>query len=382
MAVMWKHGLVFTASFCIGFAVCSVTASAQNQAETETQTRNQASPDTQTPSRAASFAGRVDEPVATVIYVEGAPQVARDGEVLPTPADFGSELENYDLIEAASGDLLELSLDPRLGVAGRLTLQPETVLSLEADPRLLRGSITVDLAGIAEGREFVLHTPGPGVSVRGTEFVIDVALTGDVLVAAREGIVEVSMNDGRRLFARSGRVVRYRRSNNSLRNVSVPNPELDGFRRSRRADARTTISGEPQRVTDDLLPAYRAARETFLNAYGSVMARRDILDAWVDAHRRRSSIAEEELSQQLARIEDSLTEAMGALRDFEPLFHRAEAIRRLVEEHPAASFTTLSEEVEADRQLFRRRMRVLRYMRKLHDAAVRTGGTPTATDAE
>ena len=335
------------------------------------------------------FPSAANERLATVIYVEGAPQLARNGEVVPNPVDFGFELQDHDLLETGADGLVELSVYPRVGIAGRITAQADTVLAFdmiapEPSPTLraeaeaverrlhvFRGSVSVDLAGMSEGAAFTVQTPSVHVSVRGTDFTVDVALTGAIVVSSVEGVVELAVPGGRRLFAQPGMVAYYRPAQELLRNVSVPGSRLSAFRRGRRANARAELRGNTEAVVQGLLREYRSARDEFSAAYAAVMTRRGILDAWVEAHRRRRGIPNEELRGQLGRIEEALADGITALRRFESVFYRAEGVHELLGDNEGESYTALAQQLAADRELYRRRMRVLRYMRKLQNAAAR-----------
>ena len=345
--------------------------------------------------------------VGTVVYVEGAPEVFRDGELMPNPADFGFPVESFDFFRTAAEDLLEIATNPDLGAEARIILQPDTELYLDMSvlrsrtnataPRntiaLIQGSISVVVDRLDRESSFEVATESATLGVRGTTFSVDVAFNGDVLVTAEEGRVEVRDERGGVLFADPARAVE-RLGPTRFRTVAVDTlapdrDEIRSFRRRWIADRLQELRRDPAAVVRAQAGRYLDAREDLARVYQALMARRDVLDRWIDEERRLLRPNADILPQQLDRVAPALRRALPVLQRYEGLHYRlrrtAEIYRteglnpelRVTDDLTAQELFAL---VEGDVAVFERRMNILRYVAKLY-LRRNEGALPEAEDA-
>jgi hypothetical protein len=334
--------------------------------------------------------------IGTVVYVEGAPAVFRDGEEMNEAVDFGFPVESYDFFRTGASDLLEIATDPAVGADARIILQPESALYLDmsvlresgagSGPRvveLVHGSLEVAVEQLTSEAAFEVRTDSTTMGVRGTRFLVDLAVTGDVLVSADEGRVEVRDEGGTVLFAEPGRVVE-RGEDSLFRNIPVEVSELSSFRREWAAERLRRLREDPLRVLRGQARRYLDAREDLGRVYRGVMSRRDVLDQWIDNDRR---LRREELSQlrrQRERIAPAIRQAIPVLRRYERLYYRLQRLVSVLEstgmdeelrvsrDMTVGEFFTL---LDGDAAVFERRMHFLRYSLKLF-ALRNAGGLP------
>jgi hypothetical protein len=332
--------------------------------------------------------------IGTVVYVEGAPAVFRDGREMNEPADFGFPVESYDFFRTGETDLLEISTDPAVGADARIIVQPESALYLDMSVmrpealstaggsvvELVHGSLEVAVERLTSEAAFDVKTDSTTMGVRGTRFLVDVAVTGEVLISAEEGRVEVQDEAGNVLFAEPGRVVE-RGEDDRFRNVPVELSDLSSFRRDWAAERLRRLREDPVRVLRGQARRYLDAREELGRVYRAVMSRRDVLDQWIDNDRRLRREDTAQLQRQRERIAPAIRQAIPALRRYERLYYR---LRRLVsvlesigvdQELRAARDMTVGEFftlLDGDAAVFERRMHFLRYSLKL--LALRSAG--------
>lgn len=330
--------------------------------------------------------------VGTVVYVEGAPQVFRDGEVMSNPADFGFPVESFDLLRTGSDDLLEIETNPDLGTEARIVVQPESVLYLDMSVlrsssdggsrsaiELVHGSMTVVVDRLSRDGTFEVAMDSTTLGVRGTTFNVDVAFNGNVLVTAEEGRVEVRDARGRILFADPERAVEWL-DPARFRNIGLGTavPDRDGIRSFRRrwiADRLQELRRNPAALLRVQAQRYLEARQELTRVYRLLMARRDVLDQWIDEERRLLRSSRDARSRQLERVAPHLRSALPILRRYERLHYQ---LRRTAElyraegldpELPVTDDLTAEELfalVEGDVAVFERRMNVIRYVAKLY----------------
>jgi hypothetical protein len=336
--------------------------------------------------------------IGTVVYVEGAPAVYRDGQEMNEPADFGFPVESYDFFRTGELDLLEIETDPAVGADARIVVQPESALYLDMTVlrgrgeesasgaengrgeqqgvgivELVHGSLEVAVSRLTADAAFEVKTDSTTMGVRGTRFVVDIAVTGDVLISADEGRVEVRDGAGSVLFAEPGRVVE-RTDDRRFRNIPVDVSNLSSFRREWAAVRLEQLREDPLRVLRAQARRYLDAREQLGTVYRGVMRRRNILEEWIDNDRRLRREDPSRLRERRERVAPALRRAIPVLRHYERLYYRLQRLApvlqrigidpelRVTEDMTVGEFFDL---LDGDSAVFERRMHFLRYSLKL-----------------
>jgi hypothetical protein len=133
-----------------------------------------------------------------IIYIEGEVNISRQGDFLPDyEVDMGLFLETDDVIRTGLDGYVEIELTyPDQG--SLLKVQPDTVFFLEEKRstsnstvrvNLLTGAIGMKVSKLARNESLNVETQTAVMGIRGTEFIVNRATTGEILVTCNEGKV-------------------------------------------------------------------------------------------------------------------------------------------------------------------------------------------------
>lgn len=327
----------------------------------------------------AVAAAPADE-VGTIAYVEGYPSLVRNGKTIYEEIDFGFRVESFDAFRTDSRSALDLAFDPQTGIDATIAIEPDTQFTVEVERLrsgsmgaidLIAGSVNVVARSLADGARFQIRTATASMGVRGTTFSVTGAPGGELLVATEEGLVEVTSEEGRTLFASPGEAVEIDDGSALFRTVRYDRDALQDFRaewRDRRIERFVERADEILRFYGR---RYLDARDEFIDAYTELMSHRDVLDAWMDESSRgvrpRAGALRErrELAAALLRVR-------AAARRFEPVAARLDRmepfVRELVPEvelRPGVTAADLYRLVANDRGAMNDRIATIRYALKL-----------------
>lgn len=180
---------------------------------------------------AQSFSGRV-------VYSEGSAELYRAGERLDQgQLNPGTAIEARDLVVTQANGLVQIELTYPGGDAAMVTVQPESSFTFEVDDAnggeveasVQYGSTAFQVDRSSRDDRFRVRTRTAAMGVRGTEFSVDIAVDGSVLVACSVGSVAVSGDESREYRAEPGSVVEAI-ADGELRSESVAVDALDTFR--------------------------------------------------------------------------------------------------------------------------------------------------------
>ncbi len=328
---------------------------------------------------AAAVAAQADE-VGTIAYVEGYPSLVRNGKPIYEEIDFGFRVESFDSFRTDSRSSLELAFDPQTGIDATVAVEPDTQFTVEVETLrsgptgsvdLIAGSLNVVARSLADGARFQIRSATAAMGVRGTVFSVTGAPGGELLVTTEEGLVEVTSEEGRTLFASPGEAVEIDDESALFRTVRYDRDDLPAFRaewRSRRAALFAERADEILRFHGR---RYLEAREQFIDAYTNLMSHRDVLDEWMDESRRGVRPRAGDLRERRELVA-ALLRVRAALRRFEPTVARldqmAPFVRELapdVELRPGVTAADLYRMVANDRRAMRDRLATVRYALKL-----------------
>ena len=133
-----------------------------------------------------------------IIYLEGEVNISRRGEMLPfNEVDMGLLLEEEDVIKTGFDGYMEIELTYP-GQGSLLKVQPDTVFYFDkrensgrstARVNLLGGSIGLKVSKLTSNESMNVETQSAVMGIRGTEFDVNRAVTGEILVTCNEGKV-------------------------------------------------------------------------------------------------------------------------------------------------------------------------------------------------
>ncbi|MFW5717726.1 MAG: FecR domain-containing protein [Spirochaetota bacterium] len=319
--------------------------------------------------------------VATVTYVDGYPEVVRDAKPLVGDVDFGFRLESFDAIRTDEASSLAISIDAETGIDADVTVEPETHFYLDlsamrseqsAALELVGGTLSVIARRLAGDSSLQVRTIAATMGVRGTTFSVETGPAGELLVWADEGLVEVTNVAGRTLFASPGEAVEIDESQHVFRTLRYHRSRLAEFRREWRTQRTERMLERIPHLVRFSGRRYLAARERFVAAYGELIARRDVIDEWIDEQRRGVRPEPDSLpdAADLARV---VARARATMAAFEPLLHRIGRLEPLLGEHvvgvevrPGTTAADLIRSVNNDRRVMIERVRTVRHVLKLY----------------
>jgi len=329
--------------------------------------------------------------IGEITYLDGYPEVIRDGDILYDTLDFGFPIQNFDSIRTDESSSVELRLDPSTGIDASISVDPSThfhvnVSNLRSEQtgsvELLSGSISVVARELTGRSRLQVRTQSSVAGVRGTTFTVTTAIGGEVLISTQEGLVEVTDEQGFALFAAPGEAVEVDTERNVIRNLKYHSDAVDEFRRQWVDDRVDAFRANAPRVLRFYGRRYLGAREQFVQAYEELMSYRTIIDRWIEESRRGVTGSGLSLVQDKRRIAGPLLQIRASMFVFEHTFNRLNQMAAYVRDISATvdvgdggSAADLYRRIEIERAVMRHRLATVRHILKLY-AERNDGETP------
>ncbi|GAB6089023.1 FecR family protein [Spirochaeta dissipatitropha] len=321
-------------------------------------------------------ASTAQKAVATTMFLEGSPQLVREGRQVAGEIEFGQDLYNLDLIRTDRSSLLELELSPDLQAQGRMTVHPSSEFYLAFDAgshesavHILRGSSSFDISRLPRGRGFSVHTAGAVMGVRGTSFSVDTSAQGEYLVSTLTGRVEVTSQDGQSIVAVPGQVVEFTVVN-GFRALQVERGHEDEFRSRWKEQRLEVLLAKPESAIDFFSGRYYDGLTEFNQRFRDLMEHQDIIDLWIleDKQGRQSRMADQ--LRQKSALAGPLMRMTAHLVIFERTYYRAVELRDILEEasmlHSVKGASEFYADFDSDARVIAERLNMLRYIMRLY----------------
>ena len=170
------------------------------------------------------------DPIGQVVYLEGIVDLQRDGEILELwDSDIGFEIYNYDMIETGYDGFVEIEVTSHKTRGTLIKVENDTAFYFDSakmggasrtNVTMMSGSLAFKVQKLTGNEELNVRTESAVMGVRGTEFNVQRAPEGSVLVTCVEG--KVACEDDRKMerYAMPGSVVE-KRSGSSLSRVDI-----------------------------------------------------------------------------------------------------------------------------------------------------------------
>ena len=170
------------------------------------------------------------DPIGQVVYLEGIVDLQRDGEILELwDSDIGFEIYNYDMIETGYDGFVEIEVTSHKSRGTLIKVENDTAFYFDSakmggasrtNVTMMSGSLAFKVQKLTGNEELNVRTESAVMGVRGTEFNVQRAPEGSVLVTCVEG--KVACEDDRKMerYAMPGSVVE-KRSGSSLSRVDI-----------------------------------------------------------------------------------------------------------------------------------------------------------------
>ena len=295
---------------------------------------------------AAVFA---DEPIGQIVYLEGIVDLQRDGEILELwDTDIGFEIYNLDMIETGYDGFVEIEVTSHKTSGTLIKVDSDTAFYFDSakmsgaaktNVSMMSGSLAFKVQKLTGNEELNVRTESTVMGVRGTEFNVQRAPEGSVLVTCVEG--KVACEDDRRMerYAMPGSVVE-KRSGSSLSRVDIDvgdenlygaywtNKREEIFR----SGADTFVKGYSAQY-NNYLPR-------FLEAYDNLLAVKNQLETYG----REENQAGGGFSSKMITVKAETSDEMIMMRSILPLFeHSFYAVQVLEKYHQQGIGRTMIE---------------------------------------
>jgi hypothetical protein len=210
-------------------------------------------------------------------YRTGSTKPMVDDEIIE-----GMAVQNFDRIKTGANSWVKITINnPKIGIENtELTIRPNTDVSIDITSlkktaaggvELLGGSVAMKV-GVLTGTKLEVRTGSAIMGVRGTEFEVSMAATGDILVTTSEtqGAGVECATSLKTLFSRPGVVVKGSFADPRQEDWSdfpVPVEQLDAYRSKWYTERIEAFRADPDRATAQFAQLYLTKRNQFYQAY-------------------------------------------------------------------------------------------------------------------
>jgi hypothetical protein len=323
----------------------------------------------------------VDDVIGEVVYIEGDVTLYRDSEILDYYLDFGTEVENFDHLEVGPDGFIEIEIYRSTGIGSTIKVNSNSALylditSLQTSQRggveLLNGTASFNVAQLVGGSQLDIRTSNATMGVRGTEFDVQIAVNGEVLLSTSEGRVEVTTDTDEVLYSVPGQVVQ-RGDDNGWENLPVATTELESFRRNWITDRIEAYRANPGRALRFYATRYIELKDRFIDAYVDLMRNRDVIESWIQEDRRGEIGGTATRLRQKRQLVGALLRLRAVLFMYERVYYRIVDLYGLFQEGIGSG--TITQGLDAARffrqfrdeqSTFAQRMIEVRYILKLY----------------
>ena len=266
------------------------------------------------------------DPIGRIVYIEGIVDLQRDGDILELwDSDIGMEIYNYDLIETGYDGFAEIEIVSQRNRGTKIKVDSDTAFYFDAariggDSRtnvnMMSGSLSFKVQKLTGNEQLNVRTETTVMGVRGTEFGVQRAPEGSVLVTCVEG--KVACEDDRKVerYAMPGSVVEKRSGERLNRvDINVGDENLYGMYWSDkreeifRAGAETFVKGYSAQYIQYL--------PKFLEAYEDLYKIKDILETYGTEENASG------FSSKMITVKADTTDEMIMMRSILPIFEHA-----------------------------------------------------------
>lgn len=333
-----------------------------------------------------------ESPVGQITYMEGMPEIVRDGDLVFDTLDFGFFIENYDAVRTGIDSTVDFQLDPATGIDASITVEPDTefvvnISALRSEQtgtiELVSGSISVVARKLVGRSRLQIRINDTIAGVRGTTFAVTTAVDGGVLIIAEEGSVEVSDEQGTSVFAVPGEAVEIDPEHRVFRNMKYTGVPASDFRQDWTQGRLERFRSNAPQIFRFYARRYFDARTEFSAGYEELMRHRAIIDQWIEESRRGGTGDLASVIQEKRQIAASLLRVRPSMAVLSETFARMDQMKPYI----AAFASTIDLEdlgtvntrrirtaadfyrmLEMDRGVMERRIATVRHVLKLYTA--------------
>jgi len=331
--------------------------------------------------------------VGQISYTEGDVQITRNGALLADAIAPGFPLEDLDLIRTGDDGLVEITTDPETGVDSTITVQNDTVFSLDladlAAPaahnlELLSGTLSLSVKTLASSQNLDVNTDTATMGIRGTVFEVTEIPSGEALLSVSEGRVSCTTAAGAVLYGEPGQAVEDDAAA-GWRNRPVSADGVASFRTQWRENHLANLRLHATDVLRRNANEYLTERSRFDAAYQSLAERGDIVAKWIREEQGHSPLVLRDYRVERRQVASRLFAAHRELIRFEHVYFRIQRLEELYrqgvafgEVQPGLSAQAFFAQLDNDRATIDNRVRQLPYLVKIDRERFRVSRLPAS----
>jgi len=322
------------------------------------------------------------DPIGQVEYIEGTVDILRNSEVLgPAEVDFGTELENFDIIETGKDGQLEISFYESTGAPAYITVEPSSSFYLKMSKiegktrntvEMMVGTIAVNVKRLSGASEFNVGTDTVAMGVRGTTFKVDSSATGNHLIACSEGKVVCKGSDGTTLTAEPGTVVE-KAAGSAIREIPVAVSSIEEFRQEWITEQSDALKANALRAIRDYAQRYDEKYDEFQKAFSNLKEHDDIITKWIQQNKEGTTGGRIENMKDKKALIRPLMDLRKVLFFFERIYYRVLELKEYYEDgyghgqlRPGYTAADFFYKLENNRRKLQQQMSYVKYVNKLY----------------
>jgi len=288
----------------------------------------------------------LEDEIGQIVYLEGTVDIIRNAKVLGSgEVGFGTIVQNMDQIKVGRDGFVEITLDENTGVPCTITIRANSALVFDisslqkkqsANVDLLAGSVGLKVSKLSSGNKLNVQTGTASMGVRGTQFEVSFAVSGDVLLSTSEGDVECITEDGNTLHSIPGLVIEGS-SDNNWTSQEVAVGDLGSFRAQWMAKKIDAFKANPGKATLQYAQAYLKHIEDFNAAYTELFRQRDVINKWIREDRIGTLGTNIEQMKEKKALIASLRKLRTTMIMLERIYYRLDELEGLYRQGIAAS---------------------------------------------
>lgn len=326
--------------------------------------------------------------VGDILYLEGTVTVVRNGaEVAPADLMIGMPIENFDQIQTGDDGKMQIEVSTPKAPRMTLNISPNTQFSLELNTLssqqqssvgLQGGTIALKVAKLTSAQAVNVISESTACGVKGTDFMVTVPPTGDVLVTCSDGDVECTDDDGKVMHALPGTAVE-KLPGESYGTLAINGGSLEDFRKNWEVKRVAVLRSNALGVFRKNALAYENLVQEFNRNYRELMLKEKIFQKWYAEEKKHRMGSAAEIRQETTEI----TEVLSRLREtqflLERVDHRLSQLKKLHDQGVGKGtiregLTTMAffDRFEKERKVLELQLAAVRHVVKLF--ASRNGG--------
>jgi hypothetical protein len=303
--------------------------------------------------------------IGKITYLVGTLAIVRDEDTLDAKiVKTGLALENFDLLITGADGEVELQIESQAAPLTTVRVAPRTRFSLEVGKMgskhqttvgLMIGTVSVKCAKLSGSQSVKVQTDTTVMGVRGTNFTVTAAASGDLLVDCVEGEVECADEGGDTEQANPGEVVE-KLYEERLRRLPVAVSSLEQFKRFWNIERISALKANAPRAIANFARRYRALLKQFGEDYTILLKAGTVIEKWKKEDRDGKRGSTIEMMQQKKAIVGALYRMHGTLRIFERVYARLLELKEYFAQGLGESPITYDDQTTETAQLFFQRL--------------------------